>query len=163
MGMNSVVSYIFIFLLIVSMVFVLVIANTIVIKQKSDAIRQEIEIVKKRLNTDYEIMGITSNQGNLNITMRNTGVEKLNGQNIDVYINGERVNRTNITSGLRQEFDMINPRIWDSYEVLDLNVLASINQSMNNSVIVSVGNGRTKEIVFSMEEMEGELYYVYLE
>jgi archaellum component FlaF (FlaF/FlaG flagellin family) len=78
------------------------------------------------------------------LNIKNTGKIRLDKNLIDLFIDGERVSRDNIiTSNIRTETDILNPGLWDSEEIVRINISNPIGTG--NHIINAVNEHSVKD------------------
>lgn len=160
MGIQSVIATIAIFLIIALMMFALVATQTNITKNKNDAMRLKSYMTERKIGTDFNIIDVTSGENTVNFSLLNTGNKKLIVQDLTVYANGMLLDNSYISTNLIPKYDIINSLIWDPGETLNLTVNIAINQNINNTFTIAVGNGASKKVTFITGIYTGTLYYV---
>ncbi len=85
------------------------------------------------------------------IYVKNTGSTQFDPGNIDVYLNGVRIPRSNAnrTINVTPDTDTINTGIWDPGEELEIDINHSFTSSSTQTILVAAPNGVTATGEFS--------------
>lgn len=149
--MKAIPAYIAIFLILSSMLLILVFSQTEIMKERVITIQEAYNIKSKQLSTEIDILKI-EHIDNLIITIINSGSEKLNPNRINVYM----PLLINSTTNIIEEFNLINPLIFDPGEraeiIIDLEKEFDINQSL--SIITENSFRKNINFILKNEDLE---------
>lgn len=124
MGFGSIIGQVFFIFIIV-----IVVANVLIIERQNtisynNAKKENNDIIKEMSSSTIKIINLTSYQNKkndpiqVNITIENTGNIKLVPNNMDVYIDGIKLDRNQLT--FQYILDILNPRILDQGERISI-------------------------------------------
>lgn len=103
------------------------------------------------IKTSFDITIVTYTGGTTTAYIKNTGSTRFNPDDIDVYIDGQRIPRNvgNRTITVTSDTDNVNVGIWDPKEELEIQVFKTFSSSQTRAFLLSAPNGVTTEEEFS--------------
>jgi archaellum component FlaF (FlaF/FlaG flagellin family) len=141
MGSSTVVTQMILFIAVLS------IATGLVITVKNYADQSESTFKQKsndndlviKTNIKIEVISYNNNTNTTWVYVRNTGQTQMRPEQIDIYIDGERLYRdeTNRTIELLSDTDNVNVGIWDQKEQLLIKAFKFLNNTITHEVIIT--------------------------
>ena len=159
--MGNIVIYVVLFIISLGLVFVLISSHALILKEKGDSMVLKSDILEKKVNTDYQVMGVSAKGSKTTFVLKNNGAEQLDISLISVYIGPNILNSSQFDVTLIPKYNLVNPQLWDGGELINVTVTYPFNHQINNTVMISTENGRTKAITFVTKKKKGKLYYAY--
>jgi archaellum component FlaG (FlaF/FlaG flagellin family) len=161
MGMGNIVVYVVLFIVTLGLAFVLISSHALILKEKSDSMITKSDIIEKKINTDYSVVDLKIKNGKTVFTLKNVGGEQLRPELISVYVGPNILNSSQRNISLVPKYDIINPGIWDGGELLNISINYNFNFKVNNTIVISTENGRSKAITFVTKKKKARMYYAF--
>lgn len=151
MGFGNIASQMIMFIALLTVTSSLVMVFNSYITDASSTMKVKKDAMIDKLNTDYEIIGVTHDY-DLNVTMLfilNTGKTIIDFDYLDVFVDDLFVSRGDVSKSIESSTNIKNVLLWDPKEILAVNVSIVLNDGVSHSVDVVISNGLKDTYLFS--------------
>jgi len=151
MGVSTVIAHFLLFIITVTLVMMIVDTVTGYVTNMNSSLKQKVDVISEKIKTDITIITINydSLTNVLTVYVENTGSVTLDPDDMDLYIDNERIARSDVNRTVEEDTDTVNPGLLDNSEILNMNTTKALS-SGEHSVLVSTHNGIVARKVFSI-------------
>lgn len=121
MGVSTVAAHFLLFIVTVTLVMSIVDSMVNYVDDMNASLRQKVNLVSRRIETDIEIISVDYSSPTLTIYIQNTGDTTIEHNKTDLYLDGQRLDRSLVNKTLESDTDVYNPGFFDASEVLKVN------------------------------------------
>ncbi|MFT4250600.1 MAG: hypothetical protein ACMXYD_04535 [Candidatus Woesearchaeota archaeon] len=103
------------------------------------------------IGTNFDIILASYNTGTITAYVKNTGTTRFYPEEIDLYINNQRIprNPANRTITIVEDTNTINPDVWDPGEELEIEIYKTFSTSQTHTLRVTTPNSASTTEEFS--------------
>lgn len=149
MGFGTVAASIILFIAILTVASGFVILMNTYAQETSTSMTMQHERLSQELRTDITISDLNYSEGEITLYVINTGKTDLMLDRTDVYVSGERIERTSRTITLEQDTKITEPPIWSPNEIVKIVVTKTLDQGLSRIRVVT-STGRYDEKLLSL-------------
>ncbi|MFT4304648.1 MAG: hypothetical protein ACMXX8_01020 [Candidatus Woesearchaeota archaeon] len=146
MGMSTISTHLIIFIAVLSISTVVVAMFNDQMESTTNSIRVQQNSLSQQLKTDISILVINyvdRENNQTTIYVENTGATILNIENVDVYIGGERISRSEEERYIEilEDTEIVNQGLWDPKEQIVIIVNKELEENKTYHVIITTEHG----------------------
>lgn len=153
MGFSNIVSQVVLFMSILFAIVTLSMVYKTYVTTTNLSLRTQHDQMMQMIDTSFYISNFTYNSTTSNVVMniKNTGAVKLNMDEMDIFIDNQRIERnsTDRTLDFLESKNLVNPEQWDPGEYVVANISRSLS-SGNHVIRISVENGIARSVILEV-------------